>query len=204
MSRCQCPGATALPTIPAQGCAVDFGQIQKIAFQRLHDAEGALNTFESLSAIQTKTSWTALIAKNDATKVAVTPFVEAPTAEGGDPITFGGGNDTLGGVETIIGRNPINMTFALRQYAQSTIKAMKSLMCEKDLGVFLFNAEGQILAKKVDEAYAPIPIQSLFVGDLVMGGLETPDANTLQFSFAPNYSDDTEVVTPSFNPLAEL
>jgi hypothetical protein len=132
--------------------------------------------------------------------------VEAPAADGGDAITYGGGNDSVGGVTKTIGRNPVNMTFALRQIPQDIVKALKGLMCET-LGVYLINGDGQILALKGSTAgvHYPIPIDNLFVGDLMLNGLDAPDSNALSFSFKPNWSDDAVVVTPEeFNPLTDL
>lgn len=208
MSVCTCPAAAAIPSIDKMTCAQDFGQIQKIAFQRIYSSGTTRNSFTSTNDIKLLASWQALLSSTSGTKVAVTPYVENPTPDGGDAITFGGGNATLGGVTKTIGRNPINMTFALRQFPQSIIKQLKQLQCEVGLGVFLFNAEGQILAEQDETTpttYYPIPIQNLFVGDLMLNGLENPDENALSFSFAPNYSDGLAVVTPTdFNPLLDL
>ena len=206
MSICACPNATALPTIPSVGCASDFGQIQKIAFQRIHSSGTTKNAFSTTAKITALASWTALTAEDDGTKVVVTPFVEAPTADGGDAITFGGGNDTLGGIVKTIGRNPVNMTFALNQFPQNVISAMKEMQCETDLGVFLFNEAGQIMAVKGsgDDDFSPIPIRNLFIGDLMLNGLSNPDSNAMSFSFPPNWSDSVQIVTPAFNPLTDL
>lgn len=208
MSVCSCPAAASIPSIGQMECAQDFGQIQKIAFQRIYSSGTTRNSFTSTADIKLLASWQALLTATNGTKVAVTPYVENPTPDGGDAITYGGGNDTLGGVTKVIGRNPVNMTFALRQFPQSIIKALKEFQCEVGLGVYLFNANGQILAQQDPDTpttYYPIPIQSLFVGDLMLNGLETPDENTLSFSFAPNYSDSLAVVTPTdFNPLLDL
>lgn len=208
MAICTCPAATSIPSIGQLTCPQDFGQIQKIAFQRIYSSGTTRNSFTSSDDIKLKASWQTHLTATDGTKIVVTPFVEAPTADGGDPITFGGGNETLGGVQKNIGRNPVNMTFALRQYPQSIIKALKHLECEAELGVYLFNGDGQILALQDETTattYYPIPIQSLFVGDLMLNGLETPDANTLTWGFRPNYSDDLAVVDPTdFNPIMDL
>lgn len=40
MAICKCPAATALPNIPNFTCAESFGQIQKVAFQRLYKSTG--------------------------------------------------------------------------------------------------------------------------------------------------------------------
>lgn len=207
MVQCSCPAAASLTTIPAFTCGENFGQIQKLAFQRLYDGSGNLNSFTE-AAIKQLTSWTDKMTIADSTKIVVTPFVEAPTQEGGDAITFGGGNETLGGVEETVGRSASTITFALRKFPQNIIKALKALQCETNLGVFLFSENGAIEAIKggteLAPTYSPIPIRSLFVGDKIHGGLEEPDSNELRFAFLPNYSDDLAVVVPDFNPLTQL
>lgn len=211
MITCQCPAAASLETIPNVQCAESFGQIQKVAFQRLHTSAGVRNSFTAQAAIGVKASWTALMAATDGTKVVVSPYIQAPTSEAGEPITFGGGNETLGGVEEIIGRNPTTFTGVMRKIPQSIIKAMKQLQCESwadNLGVYLFDENGNIEAiqdETTATTYYPIPIRSLFIGDKTHGGLEAPDSNAIQWAFLPNFSDDLAIVTPTdFNPLTDL
>lgn len=206
MSACSCPAGTAIASVPNASCPQDFGQIQKIIFQRIFSSGTTKNSMTQASA-KLLATWTALFSATNGTKAVITPYVEAPTADGGDAITFGGGNDTVGGVTKVIGRNPVNMTFALRQIEQSIAKALKSLMCEI-VGVYLVNGDGQIMgigdSASTPNLY-PIPINSLFVGDLKLNGLDTPDENALSFSFQPNWSDDAVVITPTdFNPLTDL
>ena len=206
MSACSCPAGTAIASVPNASCPQDFGQIQKIIFQRIFSSGTTKNSMTQASA-KLLASWTALFSATAGTKAVITPYVEAPTADGGDAITFGGGNDTVGGVTKVIGRNPVNMTFALRQIEQGIAKALKKLMCEI-VGVYLVNGDGQIMgigdSASTPNLY-PIPINSLFVGDLKLNGLDTPDENALSFSFAPNWSDDAVVITPTdFNPLTDL
>ena len=219
---CECPAAAAIPTIPQFDCAENFGQIQKIAFQRLRKTvtSGGTTTIEDngfvegTNSIKEKASWTAAMALTDGGKVAVSPYIEAPTQEGGDARTYGGGNDTLGGIEIIVGSNPSNFTCVLRRCPQNVIAALKQLQCEAvggNLGVYLFSENGQIEAieettgtgQSATTKYKPIPIRSFFVGDKVHGGFEEPDYNTINFSFEPNYSDNLKIITPTapFNPL---
>ena len=207
---CTCPAATALTTIPAVTCAESFGQIQKVAFQRL-TASGAKNKFDSTASILLKASWSALLAANDSTKIVVSPYIQAPTAEAGEARTFGGGNQTLGGVEEVIGRNPTPFSGVLRKMPQSVIKVMKELQCESysdNLGVYLFDENGAIGAIQdgtTPTTYYPIPVRSLFVGDKTLGGLEAPDSNAISWSFLPNWSDNLAIVMPTdFNPLTDL
>ena len=205
MSMCSCPAGAALPAVPNASCPQNWGQTQKIIFQRIFKTAGTKNSFTQTASIKQLSSWTALFTASDGTKCVITPYVEAPTSDGGDAITFGGGNDTVGGTTKVIGRNPVNMSFVMRQMTQDVIKALKGLQCEDELGVYLVNGDGQILAlSSKDNEYTPIPIRSLFISDLKLMGLDNPDENALSFSFLPNWSDDAKVVTPDFNPLTDL
>lgn len=211
---CECPAATAIPTIPVANCVESFGQIQKVAFQRLVKDNGTKNAFDSAAEpkkdIKALASWTVFISANDSTKIAISPYIQAPTAEGGAPRTYGGGNDTLGGVEEIIGREVTPFTGVIRKSPQNIIKALKELQCESwadNLGVFLFDENGAIGAIKdtaVKTKFYPIPIRALFIGDKTLGGLEAPDSNAIQWSFLPNWSDDLVIIVPEFNPLTDL
>lgn len=210
MAICKCPAATVLPNIPNFTCAESFGQIQKVAFQRLHKSTGEKNSFTT-TGITKEASWTPLLSANDDTKIVVSPYIQAPTAEAGAPRTFGGGNETLGGIEEIIGREPTPFTAVMRKMPQSLIKALKDLQCESDsqnLGVYLFDENGAIGAlqdQKIATTHYPIPIRSLFIGDKTLGGFEAPDSNAIQWAFLPNWSDDLTIIVPEdFNPLTDL
>lgn len=213
MQLCTCPAASSLTTIPAQGCPESFGQIQKVAFQRLTLADGTKNSFTTgaSTGIDKLAAWTAKMALTTGGKIVISPYIQAPTVEPGAARTFGGGNETLGGVEMVIGREPTPFTGVMRAVPQSIIKIMKELQCEAvgdNLGVFLFDENGAIAAIEdtvTAGTYYPIPIRSLFISDKGFGGLEAPDVNNIQWSFLPNYSDNLKIVMPSdFNPLTDL
>lgn len=211
MSICKCPASTALADIPAVTCTESFGQIQKVAFQRIYSSGTTKNSFTSAAVIDKKASWTALTSAADSTKIVLSPYIQAPTSEPGAARTFGGGNETLGGVEEVIGREPTTFSAVLRRIPQNVIKALKELQCESwadNLGVYLFDDNGNIEALQ-DEAtpttYYPIPIRALFIGDKNHGGLEEPDSNAISWSFLPNYSDNLAIIAPDdFNPLTDL
>lgn len=211
MSICKCPASTALTSIPAVTCSESFGQIQKVAFQRIYSSGTTKNSFTSSADIKLLASWTALLSAADSTKIVVSPYIQAPTSEAGAARTFGGGNDTLGGVEEIVGREPTTFSAVLRRIPQSTIKIIKELQCESwadNLGVYLFDDNGNIEAlvdPSVATTFYPIPIRALFIGDKTHGGLEEPDSNAISWTFLPNYSDQLKIVAPTdFNPLTDL
>lgn len=207
---CQCPAATAITTIPNVTCPENFGQIQKVAFQRLQQADGTRNSFTSTNSILLKASWTALLAATDGTKVVVSPYINSPADSGGDVRLSAGGNDDLGGIAEVLGGNPVQFDGQIRSVPQSVIKVMKELQCEANagnLGVYLFDENGKIEAiqSETSGTYYPIPIRGLFIGSKLHGNFDAKDMNLIQWSYPDNYSDDLVILKPTdFNPLTDL
>lgn len=207
---CDCPLGESLPDVPLFDCPEDFGQIQKVVFQRLESTPGKKNEFVSDSSdITKKASWTTLLEAEDGTKVVVSPYIAAPTTEPGAMRTYGGGNETPGGIELNIGREPTPFTGNLLREHSSTIKALKQLQCEGALGIYLIDENGEIGAIADDPdnptKYSPIPIYSFFVGDKSLGGIESPGMNSISWKFKPNWSDNLVRVKPEdFNALTDL
>lgn len=208
---CQCPAAAALPTIPNVTCPENFGQIQKVAFQRLRKADGTRNSFTGTASILVKASWAALLTAADGSKVVVSPYINAPADSGGDVRLTSGGNDDLGGVQQVLGGNPVQFDGQIRSVPQSLIKAMKELQCEANvgnLGVFLFDENGKIEALKdaaSEGVYYPIPIRALFIGSKIHGNYDAKDSNAISWQYPDNYSDDLVILAPTdFNPLTDL
>ena len=206
--NCGCPAGKHLNDLEIAECKESFGQIQKVIFTRIFGSKGVKNKIPKES-ITKKASMTPLFSASDGTKLVISPYIQNPTTEPGDARTFGGGHQTLGGVEIVIGRVPTTFTGIIYQEAQSVIKTLKSYSCEK-IGVFLIDENGNIGA--IDSAgdgtnYEPIPVDKFFVGDKNLGGYEEPDSNTISWSFYPNWSDDLVLIkadTLDYNPLTEL
>ena len=208
MLSCQCPRTTAITTIARETCAETFGQIQKIIFQRLYKTDGTKNGITDATATQ-KASWTANFVETPSdvnTKMTISPYVEEPNEDGGDALTYGGGNSTVDGIERITGSNPVNFSGRFNDKPQSLITPMKEYMCDSmagNLGVYLVNGNGQIQGIKETETvgsttttyWRPIPIRKLFVGDLIHGGLENPDYNPISWGYVPGYSNKLSILT---------
>ena len=208
---CTCPAAAALTTIPKVSCPENFGQIQKVAFQRLTKADGTKNSFTNAASILLKASWTAQLAAVDGSKIVVSPYINAPADSGGDARATSGGNDDLGGIPQILGGEPVQFSGSLRSIPQSVIKVMKELECEANagnLGVFLFDENGKIEAIQdatTATTYYPIPIRALFIGSKIHGNFDAKDSNAISWYYPDNYSDHLAIVTPTdFNPLTDL
>lgn len=213
MRICSCPASAALTSIPKYTCPADFGQMRRLVFQRLKQADGTRNSFNAngnpSSDITLLSSWTPLLAATDGTKVVISPELYGLQDSGGDVITWGSGNEVPGGVPEPVGSNPITAAATFRHLPQDIIKAMRDLECDAaagNLGIYPINEAGQFEAIKgeTDGVYYPIPIRSLFIGAKVHGGIQEPDSNAISWSYMPNWSDDVTIVTPSFDPLTQL
>ena len=211
--NCGCPAGAHLADLNIAECKESLGQIQKIIIQRRYGSQGVLNKIAAADIIA-KTAMVALATAADGTKIIISPFIQNPTTTPGEARTFGGGNQTLGGIEIVIGREPTAFEGIIYQEKQSTIKTMKEYSCE-EIGVYLIDENGNIGAIKEEITsngttavnYLPIPIRSFFVGDKNLGGYEEPDSNAIKWSFLPNWSDNLEIVkqsTMDYNPLTDL
>ena len=212
MITCNCPPPASLPDLECVRCSERFGQIQKVAFQRIMNDDGMKNKFSAVSGfseINSLANWQALMTAADSTKIVISPYIYSPTQESGAARTFGGGNDSLNGVEEIIGREPSTFSASLRNVPQQIAKVLKSLQCE-NIGVYLIDGNGNVEALGIvdennNEWIMPIPIKAFFVGDKTHGGIDAPDANVIQWSFAQNYSDNIKIFTiDTFNVLSDL
>lgn len=210
MITCQCPAAAALPNVPNVQCSETFGQIQKVAFQRLRKDDGTRNSFTADGEITKLESWEALLAATDGSKVVVSPYIYSPADSGGDARMTGGGNDDLGGIPDVLGSSPVQFTSQLRAIPQDVAKALKQLICEANagnIGVFLFDENGNIEAiqdETTNTTYYPIPVRALFVGDKIHGNYDAKDQNVLSWYYQAGYSDNLAIIKPEFNPLTEL
>lgn len=205
---CQCPAATAIVSPGNVTCPVNFGQIQKVALTRLTLSDGTRNGFAQTADIKLLASWSSKLSAADSAKVVVTPYIYAPTDSGGDPRLTSGGNDNLGGIQEVLGGEPVQFTGQLRSIPQDVAAALRSLACEANvgnLGVFLFDENGRIEAIKDGTTYYPIPIRGFYVGSKIHGNYDAKDHNVIQWAYPDNYSDGLEIVTPTdFNPLTDL
>lgn len=206
--NCGCPAGRHLNDLVIAECKESFGQIQKVLFMRIYSSNGVKNTITA-ETMKAKAKMTPLFTADDGTKLVISPYIQNPTTDPGDARTFGGGNQTLGGIEIVIGREPTTFSGVIYQEAQSVIKTLKSYSCEK-IGVMLIDENGNIGA--IDAAgtgtsYEPIPVDKFFVGDKKLGGYEEPDSNTISWSFFPNWSDDLVLIKSDdfdYNPLTDL
>jgi hypothetical protein len=202
MLNCNCPAPAAITTITPNTCPENFGQIQKIAIQRQGD------TFDGTTGniITVLADWQTRIAAIDDTKIQVSPFIYNFVSAAGEAITNGGGdNTTLNGEVELVGINKTAASGMFKSLSSAVINALQSYNCETALGVYFFNADGNIIAQELTTGdYTPFPISSFFVGDKTNNGFATKDENALSFQLNAGWSKKYAIVTPAFNPLTAI
>ena len=206
--NCGCPAGAHITDLPNSTCKESLGQIQKVIFQRIYASTGVKNVISS--NIGKLATWTALFSASGNTKMTISPYLNNPSTEPGAARTFGGGNQTVNGIELVIGREATSFSGAFYQESQAIIAAMKDYMCE-EIGVFLIDENGNIAGDNAGvvagTSIAPIPIHKLFIGDKKLGGLEEVDSNAIEWAFKPNWSDSLNILKRAsleFDPLTEL
>lgn len=202
--NCNCPPSASLPDIPLSDCPEEFGQIQKLIFQRIKKDDGSANTIADPTVLAT---WTPLLAAADGTKVVQSPIIANPTSTPGAARTYGGDNTTPGGVTLYTGSEESTLTYEILRSAQETIKAMDDLACE-NFGIYLvdqFGRMGMLSDGEATPTYSPVPVSAYFAGDKMFGGLAEPDKNAVEMRFAPLIMRDFVIITPTdFNALTDL
>jgi hypothetical protein len=202
-----CPVAASLGA-PREACSESVGQIQKGAFQRQYASAGVKNKIVVATTPPAElATWTTLLVASDATKLIVTPPLSAPEMTPGAAITYGGGNETIGGIKQLVGTEPTDVTFNFLKISQATIADLKKFKGE-DIALWMFDEYGRTICLADDvitptELY-PIPLAYLFISDKKLGGKSEPDMNMAELQFFPNWSDKLVIVNHDFNPLSAL
>jgi hypothetical protein len=203
LAFCECPQPAAIGAIPAFTCGEDFGQIQKIVFQRRQ----AVATFATVLAAGTLANWTALKAALAGTKVVITPFFENFIIPPVEAITEGGDdNTTLDGLAVVVGRSTPIVTGNFRSLPGATFEALEAYICEPDMTMFWINEFGKIIGDSHDGTDVwGIPVHEWFIGDKGAAGKNTQDKNMFRFGLRAGWSKKLKIITPvDFNARYDL
>lgn len=209
MEACVCPKPASLSDVLRATCKENLGQIQRFIFQR--QADGNDFTVGTLGLINLLASWTPLWIAADDTKVVSSPYVEnfvIPRTE--KAVEGGGDNTTIDGIEIVVGANAVTALGQIAETPSSILKALRKLMCEVDLQVYMINQYGQIIGRDLIPAspgtsVVGIPIQSFFVSDADNNGLNTRDKADFSFGLPFGWRDDLAIVKPTaFNAKTQL
>lgn len=189
---CTCPVGTYIDTITAYTCPVDVREVQKIVFWR------AGNEIANVATMILLATWTTLKAKTDSTKAIVTPFLNNPTFEPGDVITWGGGTETRDGIPEIVGVNPTKFTIKGAHWQSAIKRDIRELMCES-LEAILINNEGKFIHRLDGVKVKGFPISAFYIKDRMVGNRTTPDQFEIGFQMAEGWDDYLTITDPTAN-----
>lgn len=192
---CVCPAPSEIADIPAFDCGEDFGQIQKLVFQRRQ----SVASFATLVAAGTLSNWTTLKGATDSTKVVSTPFFENFVLPAVEAITEGGDdNTTLDGVAVVVGQTTPIATGNFRSLPSAIFEAIQLYNCEKDLTVYMINEFGKIIGYSANgTTFQGIPVSEFYIGDKSINGKNTQDKNMFRVAFRAGWSKKIKLVTPA-------
>ena len=200
-----CPLPASIANLSPLVCPEHFGQITRIAFQRIGTpfpaAAGAAGDIDLLA------SWVALLSASDGTKIQAAPINENFVLPVSEAIEEGGDdNSTAFGQVLVVGSGQVKPTGRYRGLTGQILKQLKQFISESaifgQLGVYLFNEHGQIICSNLSGTeHGPIPITSYFISSIGSEGFNTHNMVNFQWSMLSNWSDDIKIVTPvDFNP----
>jgi len=200
-----CPLPANLSQIVATTCAQHFGQIVKIAFERV-----ALGDFDAGvgNKITVEADWDTRISAN---QITISDFCENVLVPAGEAITEGGDdNSTLYGQALVVGKGQVTVSGRFRGLSSAGKASYEQFVSESSvynqLSVYLINEFGQLIVSDstvtTDVGYG-FPIQSFFIGDVDSQGYNTHNFNIFQWNFVGGWSDGFKVVDLTWDILSK-
>lgn len=183
-----CPLPAAIEDLVKTDCAEHFGQIVKIAFQRVG---------YNFTDIADETEWDTLLSAADDTKIQISDFCENVLIPAGEAVTEGGDdNTTLFGQAIVVGKGLVTPTGRFRGITAESKRSYEQFASESSvfnsIGVYLINEFGQVIANDptaTPPAGTVFPIQSFFISDVDSQGFNTNNMNMFQWNFVGGWSD---------------
>jgi hypothetical protein len=198
-----CPNPVALSDIVATDCPENWGQIVRIAFQRVGYA---------FTDITDEAEWDLLLAANDDTKLQIGPIHENFTAPAGELITEGGDDNTTSfGQPVSVGKATVTAGGRYRGISAETKRSLEQFTSEsyffQSLGVIFINEFGQIISNTDPDleggSDTVFPIQNYFISDVDNQGLNTNNLFNFSFTFPGGWSDYFKISNTNWNILGK-
>lgn len=200
-----CPLPNALGAVPETNCPVIFGQIAKIAIQRIQ----AVPSFTLVNALL-KATWTPLLAAADDEKIVLTPMVNNVVLPQSELLTEGGNdNTTINGIRNVRGLGAVTVTGQILNITEATKAALQALFGESksptpgatNLWGYFLTTDGKVIGKKEGLNLAGIPIYNLALTDPGSEGYNKDNVFNFSFDMEGGWSDGFEVLKTDFKPL---
>lgn len=204
---CDCANAD-FSALSDFSCIEDVGVPVKLILQKTLDSSGAENTITPANLVL-KATWTdgltpgsGLLETNTDDTCVITPIMHGVEQSGGEVRTYGGGNQTFGGIPIVRGSEFMNFSGEFLRLNQKTVSELKDFSCyDGNLSAYWIFENGQI-GVLVDDYDTPtavkgIPIRSWFVGDKMFGQRDGIDKNMVTFSTLEDQFNLFKLYTPT-------
>lgn len=196
-----------IETIPDDVCPESLGQPVMALIQKRKNG-AALNQIDITVANEHKllATYQALLTASGGAKMVKTPIFGAPEMPDPEVRSQGSGNEVPSGIPLNLGEGFSSFSAVFYGKRQTIIKKIKKLT--GDLAVYLVDHLGNMEAvtdNPDNPTYIrPVPILNLVATSKKRGGYDNVDSNKIAWNHYPNWSDDTFVFKPEFNPLLDL
>lgn len=202
-----CPLPAVIPDITDPDCAVHWGQVIKMAFQKPDQ-----NSFADITALQTLATWTALLAANDDTKMQVTPVFSGLVFPISEPILEGENtNDVIGGIADLNGLTTLQLTAQIKGLTDDIALELANYTCftlnelgSSNLVVYFFTQDGKILHNDL----AGFEIFNFCISANSSEGFGAKNIHQISFQFRGDWSYNKQEAiltdSPNFNPITDL
>ena len=203
-----CTRPAALTGISKFQCAVHFGQIVALLFQRGQ----AVSSFATEAELKKLDAWTDLLAAPDATKVVKTPEFPGFVIPGSEP-TYAdeNSNNSIDGNGYFTGFNSVKPTGKFVGIP-SDIRSQLALLSDESrpgldpgLTMFPITGKGQIIyIKDAAGKIGGIPLTNFYVGSLASQGFNANNENGFGLTLDGEWDKNWQIATPEFNPRTAL
>ena len=203
-----CPLAPELADIPSFDCPENFDQVEKLILFR-EQAESGVDWFTTTTDLDTEANWDVLLAKSDAEKIMITPFINNVVIPQSEEQTEGGNdNTTIGGIELYLGESFTKVTGDLKGAPADVKRGMKRLTQYSLAETGLSNLKGMLLLRNNrvlfthTETDLVIPrgfyIFNMSISDTGSEGLNSKNVNAVRWSFECGWDDWRVITSPDF------
>ena len=198
----ECPLPVALVSIPETDCPVIFGQIAKIAFQKIQ----SVPSFTKVTIAQ-KATWTPLLTAIDDTKVILSPMISNLVLPKSELLSEGGNdNTTINGIRNVRGLGTVNPTGMILNIADTTKAALQKLFPFSKapsagatlLWAYFITTDGRVIFKNAGEGF---PVYNVAISDPGSEGFNKDNDFNFSMDLEGGWSDGFDVVKTDFKPL---
>ena len=197
-----CPLPDAIPNGVETDCPEIFGQISKIAFQKIQSAPSFTKTTVGLKA-----TWTPLLTAVGDTKVVLSPLISNFVIPASALLSEGGNdNTTINGIRNVRGLGTVTATGILKNITALTKKAIQDLFPFTKapapgitlLWAYFITTDGKVICKSNGEGF---PVYNLALTDPKLEGFNKDNDFDLSLDMEGGWSDDFMTVHTDFKPM---